>query len=346
MPSHIARSIYDAVTTEDVAGAVINDNEGLGNEAANLVFDLAAPYGMTKGLNLANKVVDYTKLAKELRMPKINIPKPNLFVPSITKTNQSSAENYTANILKFLNKRNEIVNPSKQFRLTKDFANYLESQGVDLTKLTDSDLIKLMDARKQIVESTLPNSGRSATIHSIKLGNTRVDEANLFNNGQQIASIEGRTDIRPISKDLSSHVASISSTDPSQHKVSESLYNILINWSKNRGGKGIVSGEELVSPEKTYKVWEHYPTKTLLGNYGTHKFGQGRGLTNLPMYTIDNGPVYLINSSSAITVPTKHAGWFHPSMINKAGQMRLPNWNSKDIFKFTIPGIYNGLSKN
>ncbi len=85
MPSHIARSIYDAVTTGNVAGAVINDNDGLGNEAANLVFDLAAPYGMTKGLNLANKAVDYAKLAKELRVPKIEAIEPNLFAPRISR---------------------------------------------------------------------------------------------------------------------------------------------------------------------------------------------------------------------------------------------------------------------
>ena len=88
MPSHLARSIYDATTTGDVAGAIVNDNEGLGNEAANLIFDLAAPYGMTKGLNLANKAVDYAKLTKELRVPKIEAMEPNLFAPRVSRITQ------------------------------------------------------------------------------------------------------------------------------------------------------------------------------------------------------------------------------------------------------------------
>ena len=39
-------------------------------------------------------------------------------------------------------------------------------------------------------------------------------------------------------------------------------------------------------------------------------------------------------------LPTKHAGIFHPSLINtKNWTLNPPDWNNPDIFKVGIPGI-------
>lgn len=39
-------------------------------------------------------------------------------------------------------------------------------------------------------------------------------------------------------------------------------------------------------------------------------------------------------------MPTKHAGIFHPSLINtKNWTLNPPDWNNPDIFKVGIPGI-------
>lgn len=247
---------------------------------------------------------------------------------------------YTINFLKALGKdiNANSINLQKKFPFTLDFAKYLESKGVDITKFTDSDLRKLMTQRKKLVETSLPK-GKSPTIDTLRLGNTRVDQAYLHNNGNQFAVIEGRTDSRPLSKDSSSHISSISNKDDQQHKVSETLYNTLINWVKKLKGSGIISGEELVSPEKTYKVWEHYPNKKLISKTGEHKFGRGKGLeTNNPL-TITDGPVYLLNEPSDINVPTKHLGWFHPNMIDENGIMKIPDWMNPDVLKIMFPPL-------
>lgn len=48
------------------------------------------------------------------------------------------------------------------------------------------------------------------------------------------------------------------------------LYDAAINTAKRNGYKGIESGFDLLSAPKTYRTWEHYPSRIYLGNYGKH----------------------------------------------------------------------------
>lgn len=106
--------------------------------------------------------------------------------------------------------------------------------------------------------------------------------------------------------------------------------------------KGIRSGDKLISPEITYKIWKKYPDKELIGNIGEHVFNKGRDVIHSgKMKTISDGPVYRLTKPS-YNIPTKHENIFHPDVINSNGTIRVPFWKNPDIYKITVPFVLGG----
>lgn len=103
--------------------------------------------------------------------------------------------------------------------------------------------------------------------------------------------------------------------------VSEDLYNLIINYAKQNGMKGLKSGHDLRSPLATTKIWERYPNKIILSETdGAH--------------TIDNvitpGPIVLLTEPSKQLVPLK-SYLFDPSII-KGGKMSI-DWDKGLYYK-------------
>lgn len=100
--------------------------------------------------------------------------------------------------------------------------------------------------------------------------------------------------------------------------ISQQAYNAAIDYAKQSGQPGVISGKLLFMPEITTNVWKHYPNKKLLGNYG-HQIGVG-----------SNTPVYLLTEPS-YKVPIKNAVKFNLNTLDKSGNMVI-DWNNPNMF--------------
>lgn len=82
------------------------------------------------------------------------------------------------------------------------------------------------------------------------------------------------------------------------------LYDAAIKHAQNNGYRGIESGNILLSAPKTYSIWEHYPNRQLLGNYGTHNN------FNMVSYgELDNvGSIEDMIANTTNGIPTKFEG--------------------------------------
>lgn len=126
------------------------------------------------------------------------------------------------------------------------------------------------------------------------------------------------------------------------------MYDSTFSWKYKKGGvakyqepaQGINrSGDLLQSPEITYKVWEKFPNKELIGTFGEHKFNFGETIRNgeSGTKTILDGNVYRLTTPTRL-VPTKNRFMFHPSLIDSnTGKLSPPNWKDTDIYKSIIP---------
>jgi hypothetical protein len=145
---------------------------------------------------------------------------------------------------------------------------------------------------------------------------------------------------------------------PSEKGVSEALYNSAIKYGQlQHGSQGVVSGEYLLSPEATTKVWKRYKGKQNLGYFGTHRYGQGDfvdssryqpicaedfdgKLKYTPHYVIHNGPVHLLTKPT-YDLPIKVGNLLDPTRIVKQtdGTFKLNplNLKSNDLYKVFAP---------
>lgn len=261
------------------------------------------------------------------------------------KMQKELGEDYTNRLIKALGDRKDSrPNTAMKFgNMTAEFANYLKQQGVDISKFTDKDLINLMSLRNESVNSNLPLSGRFALISDRKNNGVLYYQSDLYSGrDNKIGYLYGES----IGNDLK--VGSLAKENLSTNKekgISEDLYNSIIQYAKQKGYNGVRSGDLLQSPEITYKVWNKFPNKELIGTFGEHKFNFGKTVRNPEnrVKTILDGNVYRLTTPTKF-IPTKNEWMFHPSLIDKnTGKLSPPNWNDKDIYKIIIP---TGVSFN
>lgn len=103
--------------------------------------------------------------------------------------------------------------------------------------------------------------------------------------------------------------------------------------AQQRGFKGIKSGEELLQPEKTTKMYKRYQNKIVLNNNGIYHWNSK---------TTNNNPVYLLKSPTQQIISKDEL--FDPSIIDENGKMYI-NWLDPNIYKSLIP-IGLGLNFN
>ena len=85
----------------------------------------------------------------------------------------------------------------------------------------------------------------------------------VMHNNNSVADMIGRVHNGNISPEM---IESYSK----QGGMSRRLYDAAIQSGEQLGYSGVKSGEHLISAPKTWKTWEHYPDRELLGNYGYH----------------------------------------------------------------------------
>lgn len=254
-------------------------------------------------------------------------------------------EDYTNRLIRALGDRKDSrPNAAMKFgNMTAEFADYLKQQGVDISKFTDRDLINLMSLRNESVNSNLPLSGRFSLISDRRNNGVLYYQSDLYSGkNNKIGQLYGEA----INKDLK--VSSLSKENLSTSKekgISEDLYNSVIQYAKQKGYNGVRSGDLLQSPEITYKVWDKFSNKELIGTFGEHSFNFGETIRNPEnrVTTIFDGNVYRLTTPTKF-IPTKNEWMFHPSIIDKnTGKLQPPNWNDRNIYKVTLPA---GISTN
>lgn len=240
---------------------------------------------------------------------------------------------YTSDIIQLLGERK--TKDGLTGLRTKDvnpLAEYLEKQGVDVSQLSNNDLRYLMEIRKQSLLSSLPQ-GRSVTAVEIGNGTQRAIDYHLHEGADNIG------DLSTIVENGKQHAGSIEKISQNSNNVSRDLYDGSLIYGKQRGYKGLISGEVLQSPEMTKHVWEkYYPNRKLISRDGVHNYNQGRDVVkNGEPFVDSHGEVVdLVKPSSEI--PLKSENIFHPSLI-KNGKLNAPNWNDKNPFKILVPGF-------
>lgn len=235
-------------------------------------------------------------------------------------------EDYTNRLIRALGDKKQPtpISSVKFGNMTSRFAEYLKQQGVDISQFTDRDLLNLMSLRNESVNGNLPELGRFTLVSESKNGGVPIYQSELYSGKDNII---GNLSGTITSKDLK--VNSVSKTNPkinAERGVSEDLYNSAIQYAKQQGYGGVRTGDLLQSPEITYKVWDKFSNKELIGTFGEHSFNFGETIKNpeLRSKTILDGNVYRLTTPTRF-VPTKNQFMFHPSIVDsKTGKLNPP----------------------
>lgn len=233
--------------------------------------------------------------------------------------------------------------------VTRPFADYLESLGIDSSIFTEQDLNRLMEMRSKSVQSSISQTGRSAITYETKPKNQQtIFSIDINENGNFLGEIQARSHVpnHPRSNEVPIDIIQRIES-PSSKGFSEDAYNAAINYIQQTNmGEGIVSGDRLLSPEITYRVWEHYPNKKLLRTTGHHSFGTGRDVVGAPVSETHEGPIVMLTEPSKLPVPMKSNHIFHPDMIRN-GTLLPPDWTKHSMY-YSLPLLLglNGMYSN
>lgn len=269
----------------------------------------------------------------------------------------------TERFLKFVGGRRGIpVDINKLRGAEKLQALKLQEAGVDLSKVSQENIKAALQLREWQIMKTSPegrfnvikptesasNNQIVSDYNKVNGRETKVGETKLFTSGSGNISIGGTNNI---------------SNNPNIHKVEERGLNSAIQLSNQSGLNGVITGSDLKSAPKTYKVWEHFPEKELIGNYGDHsnanmveealKSGKIQQSPDIDKdFLIDdisqmkgdskrlllnNAPVYRLTKPSNLPTKTKST-IFDPNVIDKTGKMNI-DWNDPNIFRVGLSTV-------
>lgn len=242
---------------------------------------------------------------------------------------------YTEDIIKLLGDRKSKGGFSgNRSTITKALSDYLQKQGIDVSQLSDRDLINLQSMRRESVINNLPKNKRLITAIEFKNPSTTTIEYSLREGDNIIGSLDNLV-IKG-----NQHAGTIRSYNYSKHGISKDLYDGALKYGKQSNYKGLISGENLQSPEQTIHIWnKYYPWRKTIDKQGRHLYNHGENVQKTGgEYEVMGEVVDLIKPSGDI--PVKSQNIFHPEMIDRnTWKLKAPDWNDKNVFKAIIPGI-------
>lgn len=301
--------------------------EGSGSTIGNLAIDALLPTGLTKSFSMLKS-------------------SPSRF---FARNN----EDVTSNFLKFVGgSGNPTVPAVPRTQVQTEMYAMLKSSGVDMSKISLEDINKALSLRKQqLLQSGKrfsyhsPVTERSGIIHDIdkgqEIGRIEFTKPFQFNDGQFDPEIWEIYSSTPRNKGLRvSMVENLSQKDPTQYSkqykgLQERLTNSLIDVAKQQGYEGVVSGEVLLSPEKTINMYPKYTHKKVIGQNGRYHWqNHNPGMPEQP------GPIYMLEEPT-YKVKIK-SQIFDPKIIDSNGKMRI-NWGKRStMFNSIIPTVIGG----
>lgn len=265
-------------------------------------------------------------------------------IPLFFKSNNG---NITENFLKFVGGSGKPTSQAvPKTQAQKEMYQMLEQSGVDMSKIGIEDINKALELREQ----QLFASGKRFSYQEPVTHNTEIIRD--IDNGQEVAYIGLRkpylTNDKGFAEDAwiqySSNprnkglkidmVENLSQTKPgfnkTYHEEQERLTNSAIQVGKQQGYEGVVSGESLLSPEKTVKMYPKYKHKRVIDQNGTYNWQNHN--SGLPQ---QSGPVYMLEQPTYKTVVKSKI--FDPKIIDSNGKMKI-DWK-KGASMFTAWGV-------
>ena len=234
-------------------------------------------------------------------------------------------------------------------------AKKLQEAGVDLSKISFQDLRNSMNKRMQEIINTAPTDRFNMIVpeKDSEIVHTIYDYSKPDGN-----KVVGRTKIGVEDGDAHIVYTENVSNNPNIHKVEERGLNSAIQFANQTGLNGVISGKQLLSAPKTYKVWEHIPEKEIISNRGMHQ-NANMIPEDAPMRFITEaeemvgnskeslyypfGSIYRLKKPSSLETKTKST-IFDPTIIDNNGKMRI-DWNNPNIFKAVGVPFGVGLSQ-
>ena len=232
-------------------------------------------------------------------------------------------------------------------------AKKLQEAGVDLSKISFQDLRNSMNKRMQEIINTAPTDRFNMIVpeKDSEIVHTIYDYSKPDGN-----KVVGRTKIGVEDGDAHIVYTENVSNNPNIHKVEERGLNSAIQFANQTGLNGVISGKQLLSAPKTYKVWVHIPEKEIISNRGMHQNANMipedapmRFITEAEEMVGDSkeslyypfGSIYRLKKPSSLETKTKST-IFDPTIIDNNGKMRI-DWNNPNIFKAVGVAFVGGL---
>ena len=222
-------------------------------------------------------------------------------------------------------------------------AQKLQEAGVDLSRLSFQDLRNSMNRRMQEIINTAPTERFNMIVPDKKFERAHTIYDYNKTDGSQVV---GRTKVLKENGDAYIENTENVSNNPNIHKVEERGLNSAILLANQTGLNGVISGRQLLSAPKTYKVWKHFPEKELINNNGMHQ-NINMVSENAPLKFVTEvddmvgnsenalyypfGNVFRLSKPSSLETKTKSV-IFDPSIIDNNGKMNI-DWNNSNIFK-------------
>lgn len=271
---------------------------------------------------------------------------------AVQRFKESRNGNVTQNFLKFVGGNGNPTTPAIP-RTTAQIEMYdrLKSAGVNMDKIGIEDIDKALQLR----EEALLSSGKSFSYQQPVTRNSEIIYS--IDNGMKTGYIDLRKPFltndrgfaqeaweayknNPRKKGLGiGMVKNSTQTAPNKYTkqykgIQERLTNSAIDVAKQQGYEGVVSGEVLLSPERTTRMYPKYKHKRVLDYNGRYHWQNHN-----PGMVEDTGPVYMLEEPTFKTITKSQV--FDPTIINKEGKMRI-NWGKGSTMfnSFAIPTIF------
>lgn len=317
--------------------------------------------GLATGIgSLLGKGVKYAgkRIGKKLAQNFANNQRLGIVAPQF-----QSKSDITERFLKFVGGRRGIpVDINKLRGAEKLQALKLQEAGVDLSKVSQENIKAALQLREWQIMKTSPE-GRFNVIKPEGL----ASNSQIVSDYNKVNGRETKVGETKLLTDVTKHIriggTNNISNNPNIHKVEERGLNSAIQLSNQTGLKGVVTGEDLKSAPKTYKVWEHFPEKELYSTTGDHsnanmveealKSGKIQQSPDIDKdFLIDdisqmkgdskrlllnNAPVYKLIKPSSLPTKTKST-IFDPNIIDKTGKMNI-DWNDPNIFRVGLSTV-------
>lgn len=224
-------------------------------------------------------------------------------------------------------RNNEIKNTNDKIRGRESLLlKKLEEYDIDISGITKEDLEQALNKRIDLLKQNA-KEGRFSIIDTDKIIGKTFKIKDFVKDKNNIRQV-GEMDIIP-NKKGEFYVGGVKNIDElkKEGKVYERGLNSAINLSNQTTKGGVISGWDLKSANKTYKVWDKFEKEKPISYLGEHSNENIIG----EQYNNFNNYVYKLNKPSSLETRTKSA-IFNPNILDENGKMKI-DWNNPDIFK-------------